>query len=49
MLKAEIVRLKRLVVGIGASDIGRLSTVKFERGTSYPYCRSFNFILRPTF
>ena len=47
--KLKLFGLKRLVVGIGASDIGRLSTVKFERGTSYPYCRSFNFILRPTF
>ena len=47
--KLKLFGLKRMVVGIGASDIGRLSTVKFERGTSYPYCRSFNFILRPTF
>lgn len=41
--------MRKLVVGIGMSDIGYISTVKFERGTSYPYCRSFNLIFRPTF
>lgn len=41
--------LKKLVLGVGMSDIGYLSTVKFERGTSYPYCRSINLIFRPTF
>ena len=41
--------LKRLCVGVGMSDIGYISTVKFERGTSYPYCRSINLIFRPTF
>jgi len=41
--------LRKLVVGIGLSDIGYLSTVKFERGTSYPYCRAINLIFRPTF
>lgn len=47
--KIKLFGLKRLVVGIGTSDLGRFSTVKYERGTSYPYCRSFNFVLRPTF
>ena len=41
--------LKKLVLGVGMSDVGYISTVKFERGTSYPYCRSFNLIFRPTF
>lgn len=41
--------LRKLCVGLGLSDVGRLSTVKYERGTSYPYCRSFNLIFRPTF
>lgn len=41
--------LKKLCVGIGMSDIGYISTVKFERGTSYPYCRAINLIFRPTF
>lgn len=42
-------RLKKLVVGIGTSDVAYISTVKFERGTGYPYCRNINFIFRPTF
>jgi len=41
--------MRKLIIGLGMSDIGYLSTVKFERGTSYPYCRSFNLIFRPTF
>ncbi|MBR1706202.1 MAG: SusC/RagA family TonB-linked outer membrane protein [Bacteroidales bacterium] len=41
--------LRKLVVGIGTSDVGYISTVHFERGTSYPYCRSINLIFRPTF
>ena len=40
---------KRLAVGVGVSDIGRFSTVKYERGTSYPYCRTINLTFRPTF
>lgn len=41
--------LRRLSLGIGFSDIGRLSTVKYERGTSYPYMRGYNFTISPTF
>lgn len=41
--------LKKLCIGVGMSDLGYISTVKFERGTSYPYCRAINFTLRPTF
>ncbi|MCR5519347.1 MAG: SusC/RagA family TonB-linked outer membrane protein [Bacteroidales bacterium] len=41
--------LRKLVLGFGLSDIGYLSTVHFERGTSYPYCRAVNIIFRPTF
>ena len=41
--------LKRLAVGITFSDILRLSTVKYERGTSYPYMRGYNFMISPTF
>ena len=40
---------KRLAVGVGVSDIFRLSSVKYERGTNYPYCRTINLTLRPTF
>ncbi len=41
--------LKKLAVGFGLSDLGYLSTIRFERGTSYPYCRSVNLTFRPTF
>ncbi len=41
--------LKKLAVGFGLSDLGYLSTIRFERGTSYPYCRSINLTFRPTF
>ena len=41
--------LKKLSVGFGLSDLGYLSSVKFERGTSYPYCRAINLTFRPTF
>lgn len=41
--------LRKLVVGIGLTDVAHISTVKFERGTSYPYAQSFNLIFRPTF
>ena len=41
--------LRKLAVGFGFSDIGYLSTIHFERGTSYPYCRGINLTFRPTF
>ncbi len=40
---------KKLRLGFGLNDIARLSTVKFERGTSYPFARSFDFTFSPTF
>ncbi len=41
--------LKRLAVGVGFTDLFRISTVKFERGTSYPYMHAYNFMISPTF
>lgn len=41
--------LKRLALGVTFSDVLRLSTVKYERGTSYPYMRGYNFMISPTF
>ncbi|MDO4844032.1 MAG: SusC/RagA family TonB-linked outer membrane protein, partial [Bacteroidales bacterium] len=41
--------LRKLAIGFGLSDIAHISTVKFERGTDYPYCRGINLIFRPTF
>lgn len=34
--------IQRLRVSLGASDLFRLSTVRYERGTEYPYSRSVN-------
>ncbi len=39
----------KLRLGFGMSDLFRLSTVKYERGTSYPYSRGFNFTISATF
>lgn len=47
--KITKIGLRKLALGIGLSDLGYISTVRFERGTSYPYCRSINLIFRPTF
>lgn len=41
--------LKKLRVGLGMSDIFRISTMKYERGTAYPYAHSYNFTISPTF
>lgn len=36
-------KLERLKLNFSANDMFRLSTVRMERGVSYPYARSFNF------
>ena len=41
--------LNKFRVGVGFSDVLRLSTVRFERGTSYPYSKGYNFTISPTF
>lgn len=43
------IRLNKLRLGVTFTDVGRISTVKFERGTSYPYMKGFNFSVSPTF
>lgn len=40
---------KRLRLGAGMNDVVRFSTVKYERGTSYPFSRGFSFTVSPTF
>ena len=40
---------QKLYVGVGAEDLFRLNSVKYERGTSYPYSRNVNFSLSVTF
>ena len=50
--KREWVRkigLNKLRIGIGFSDVLRISTVKYERGTTYPYSKGYNFTISPTF
>lgn len=41
----EKIKLKTLGISFNATDIVRWSSVKEERGTSYPYARSFSFTL----
>ena len=41
--------LKMLRFEVSTSEIFRVSTVRLERGTSYPFARSVNFSLRATF
>lgn len=41
--------LQKLYVGVGMEDLFRLTTAKYERGTSYPYSRNVNFSLSVTF
>ncbi|PXZ45011.1 SusC/RagA family TonB-linked outer membrane protein [Sanguibacteroides justesenii] len=43
------VGLQKLLVGVTFSDVLRISSVKYERGTAYPYMRGFNFTISPTF
>ena len=40
---------KRLRLSVGMKDPFRMSTVKFERGTEYPFSRGFTFSISPTF
>ena len=41
--------LNKLSIGVGFSDVLRISTVKYERGTTYPYSKGYNFTISPTF
>ena len=41
--------IQRLRLGVGSADLFRLSTVRYERGTSYPYSRTINMTLSVTF
>lgn len=40
---------KRLRLSVGANDPFRFSTIRLERGTSYPFSRGFSFSVSPTF
>lgn len=41
--------VQRLYLSAGAEDLFRITSAKYERGTSYPYSRSVNFSLSVTF
>lgn len=43
------VGMQRLRVSFNMNDVFLLSSIKIERGTSYPFARSFNFALEATF
>ena len=42
-------KIERLRVSAYANELFVLSTIDVERGTSYPFARSFNFSLSVTF
>lgn len=46
---AKKIHAQKLYVGIGTEDLFRLTSAKYERGTSYPFSRSVNFSLSVTF
>ena len=41
--------VQKLYVGIGTEDLFRITSAKYERGTSYPYSRSINMSASVTF
>ena len=41
--------LKTLRLEVSTNELFRLSSIKQERGTSYPFARTVNFSLRATF
>ncbi len=42
-------KIQKLYFGVGTEDLFRLTSAKYERGTSYPYSRSVNMSLSVTF
>ena len=43
------IHVQKLYVGIGMEDLFRVTSAKYERGTSYPYSRSLNMSASVTF
>jgi Cu/Ag efflux protein CusF len=41
--------MERLSVAFYMNDVAKLSTIKTERGLSYPFARNYNFSLQMTF
>ena len=48
-LPVEKIGMTRLRASFNMNDVARLSTVKLERGTSYPFARAFSFSLQAMF
>ena len=46
---ASLFKLSSLSVVFNAADLGRWSTIKVERGLSYPYAHTYSFTLRATY
>ena len=46
---AEKIKAERVKVNVSTTDVFRLSTIKQERGTSYPFARTFTAGLSVTF
>ncbi len=46
---ASLFKLSSLSVAFNAADLGRWSTIKVERGLSYPYAHTYSFTLRATY
>ena len=42
-------KMNRLRATLYANDVFTFSSIRIERGTSYPYARSFSFSLTATF
>ncbi len=48
-LPVDRIGVKRLRLAFDMADVARLSSVKIERGTDYPFARSFSFSLQANF
>lgn len=46
---AKKIHAQKLYLSLGTEDLFRLTSAKYERGTSYPYSRSVNFTVSATF
>jgi len=49
VLSLEKIGMKRLRATFNMNDVGTLSTVRLERGTAYPFARTFSFSLQAMF
>lgn len=45
----KMLHIQKFYIGVGTSDLFRITAAKYERGTSYPYSRSINMSASLTF